>query len=633
MVNLLFTAKTGLSQNISDSTHILPVVDIVASKVDYFSVGLNLETIDSNILNYYKTSSLSGILSDLTSVFVKSYGLGSLATISFRGTSASHTGIFWKGINLNSSSTGITDLSLIPATFFESVSILHGGASSIFGNGNMGGAVHLENNPTFDKLIMFDLETGYGSFEDKRISSNLSISGEKWYSKTSVFFKGVQNNFTYLDKYSPEPEEKKLENAELMQYGVFQDNYLKVDSDKIINLSLWFQKNERHIPPTLTMSESKAWQIDRAFRTAISFTKYYKRSSVNIKSAWFNEYMHYVDDISKIDSKILINRIVSEIEHKRKIFKGFDLNSGISYNFSMADIEAYNGIKDQRVLGLYLMIIKDIGFIPWKINLNLRQDIVRSYKVPFTPALGFEGIIYKNISGKINVSRNFRIPSMNDRYWIPGGNEELKPENSWNEEASLVFNTTNKTQNVNAGITLSVFHSTVSDWIQWIPSEQGYWKPENVMKVSIRGLEIRSKIEFSFGNINGLLNVAYSYTKSTNGSGSNSENNLSGKQLIYVPLNKVNGQLLLRSEYFSIIYAQSYNGLRYTLRDNSESLPSFSTGNLKVSRSFQFAKSSVGLQFEVYNIWNIEYQSIEHRPMPGRSYMLSVKYLFNNKLL
>jgi iron complex outermembrane receptor protein len=274
----------------------------------------------------------------------------------------------------------------------------------------------------------------------------------------------------------------------------------------------------------------------------------------------------------------------------------------------------------------YSQEYQDIDVISWTVNLNLRQELTEGYNVPLTPSLGLEGKIWKFIYGKVNVSRNFRIPSMNDRYWFPGGNENLDPEKSINEEVSLILISGKREKPFNADLTLTFFNALIKEWIQWIPSGQGYWSPENVMKVKSRGAEWRTKLGYNAGKFKTMLNLSYTYTKSTNHSESESVND---KQLIYVPLHKVSGQLIIETKYISLLYSQVYTGITYTLRDNSESLPGYSVADVNFSKMFKIKKIRLGLNFDILNIWNANYQAIAFRPMPGRSYRISVKLLYN----
>ena len=66
----------------------------------------------------------------------------------------------------------------------------------------------------------------------------------------------------------------------------------------------------------------------------------------------------------------------------------------------------------------------------WGLFALLRSEWYDAALIPFIPSAGAE----YNISGryptaiKINAARNYHKPTLNELYWIPGGNPGLKPE-------------------------------------------------------------------------------------------------------------------------------------------------------------------------------------------------------------
>src|SRR5690606_22787945 len=81
------------------------VMDVLARrKVE--EAGLKITRPDSLQRASMLTTDLSELLTGYSPVFIKSYGRGSSATASFRGTAATHTQIFWNGMNLNSPMRG-----------------------------------------------------------------------------------------------------------------------------------------------------------------------------------------------------------------------------------------------------------------------------------------------------------------------------------------------------------------------------------------------------------------------------------------------------------------------------------------------------------------------------------------------
>ena len=92
-------------------------------------IGVQQTRFDSLVLKENIALSMADILTFNSSIFVKSYGRATLSTVSFRGTSASHTQVTWNGMRINNPMLGMTDFSMIPSYFIDDASLLHGTSS------------------------------------------------------------------------------------------------------------------------------------------------------------------------------------------------------------------------------------------------------------------------------------------------------------------------------------------------------------------------------------------------------------------------------------------------------------------------------------------------------------------------
>jgi len=134
----LFTGSLA-QEMIPDTILNLSDVTIYSSRISHFAKGQDMHVLDSLTRTEYPNASLADILPGFSSVYIRNYGQGTLSTISFRGTSANHTGLLWNGIRISPPNIGYVDLSLVQANCFENISLLYGGASPMFGSGSIGG--------------------------------------------------------------------------------------------------------------------------------------------------------------------------------------------------------------------------------------------------------------------------------------------------------------------------------------------------------------------------------------------------------------------------------------------------------------------------------------------------------------
>jgi outer membrane cobalamin receptor len=95
-------------------TRQLDSIRITADRV-LKDMGIQKTVIDTLALRESISGSLASVLTQNSTLFIKSYGRATLSTASFRGTAPSHTQVTWNGMKLNSPMLGMVDFSQIPS--------------------------------------------------------------------------------------------------------------------------------------------------------------------------------------------------------------------------------------------------------------------------------------------------------------------------------------------------------------------------------------------------------------------------------------------------------------------------------------------------------------------------------------
>src|SRR5699024_6275056 len=98
-----------------------------------------------------------------------------------------------------------------------------------------------------------------------------------------------------------------------------------------------------------------------------------------------------------------------------------------------------------------------------------------------------------NVVAKASVSRNFRFPTLNDLYFLPGGNPDLKNETGVQYEAGLSF-AAGKEGSWSLSGSASWYDQRIDDWILWLPTTKGFFSPVNIKKVHAYGVEVRADL-------------------------------------------------------------------------------------------------------------------------------------------
>jgi iron complex outermembrane receptor protein len=95
---------------------------------------------------------------------------------------------------------------------------------------------------------------------------------------------------------------------------------------------------------------------------------------------------------------------------------------------------------------------------------------------------------------------------------------------------------------------------------------------------------------------------------------------------MYIPENKSNATFRIGYKNIYSSWVANLIGQRYITVDNSKYLPGYFINNVSTGIKFTLKSSSVDMNFNMDNLFNINYQSIAYYPLPGRTYF--VKILF-----
>ena len=641
---LLFYHSYSEGQKLTTDTLVAaPEVVVYGNRLTEFNAGVKILTIDSLTQNQFRQNNLSSLLEQNSTLYIKSYGLGSLSTTSFRGASAEQTSLLWNGFNIQSPMNATLDLALVPVSLIDQVKVQYGGSGAMWGSGSVSGSIHLDNKPVFGKGLSLQYNNGYGSFHSFSDQVSATLSKKNYIISIKGFLNNAKNNFPYINTTEYGSPLIKQSNASLQQYGYMMDNYIKISKRNQLNFRVWQQSSNREIPPTMVVNISDAVQKDWFLRLSSEWQHTRNKTVWNARAAYFDEYLLYQDKFAATNSHNHSICQISEVETKINVFKSGLLNIGINNTNNTAIVDSYSGKPKQNRTALFTSFKYAGKKERWKINVGARKEIVSSTRythllvVPIMPFAGADIALTKKMVLKSNVSRNYRLPAFNDLYWVPGGNINLQPEQGWSEEIGLAFIHKNKsfikdslggTGISTINFSTTVFNRNIHNWILWVPAGN-YWVPENVLKVWSRGIENTIDLTLNIHQIKFTTGLRFDYILSTNEKVPAGSENQLGKQLIYVPQYK--GGLKVGGIYhgYSLSYTHNYTGIVYTQADDAAFVNGYWLGNMIFSKLFIKGNTGISLLFKINNIWNKSYQVIAYRAMPGRNFEIGISIQLN----
>lgn len=646
------------AQYLADTVFQIKQVEISAKQIfQQENAGSKAQNIDTTILQSKINRSIADILSENSSVFIKNNGRGALATISFRGTASTHTQVSWNGIKICNPMTGTADFSLIPVYITDKIKLKFGNASISESGGGLGGAIVLDNQSKWSNGWNFGYTQAIGSFHTHDEFADISYGNKKLQIRSRIYNNHSENDYPFINRGIAEihPETGEIthptdtnNNAAYGKYGILQEVYYRPAASHIISLSYWGQNSERTIPQATSYegpdNSNRNLQENVAHKLVADWTHYTDKSRMSINSGIATENSRYqqinfISGLGEIPAIYTESRFLSNyntLEYSRDFENKFKLIGKLNSDFHRVkskDTVSQLGYDAQRSnISVFASLSKQFAESV-NLALQVRESMIDGKLQQITPWFGidFKPFKQENLILKANISQNYHQPSLNDLYWQPGGNPELKPEFGFSTEAGIAYQ--KRINNTSLHAEFTGYYSDIENWILWVPSFQAYWTAKNVRRVISKGIEANAGLHGKFGKINYQVSGNYALTKALNyGDPDIWGSETYGKQLVYIPVHS--GNLFARIAYkgFSISWQHNAYSERFTTSTNDISkrdwLYPYFMNDLGIGKNHEFEKMALSAEIKIYNLFNETYHSILYRPMPGRNYMfiLSLKF-------
>ena len=660
---MIFVAATAVAEERTVAIREITVVGHRPMK----EIGVQQTKLDSVALKENIALSMADVLTFNTSIFVKSYGRATLSTVAFRGTSPSHTQVTWNGMKINNPMLGMTDFSMIPSYFIDDASLLHGTSSVSETGGGLGGAVKLMSRPAENRGFGVQYIQGIGSFKTFDEFLRLTYGDDHWQISTRAVYSSSPNNYKYrnhdkkeniydddmniIGQYYPVERNRSGSYKDL---HILQEVYYNTRKGDRFGLNAWYINSNRELP-MLTVDHGAATDFDNrqrenTFRGVLSWDHLRSNWKVAAKGGYIYTWMAY--DYSRdlgngtmaqmTRSRSKINTLYGQVDGEYYIGRKWLFTANLSAHQHFVESRDKSVLLQQGgtgIVGYRQARIELSGAVSakWRpverfgMSVVLREDMFGVKWTPIIPALFIDGVLSKrgNIVAKASLSRNYRVPTLNDLYFLPGGNPDLKSESGWTYDAGVSF-AVGKSGVYSLSGSANWFESFIKDWIIWLPTTKGFFSPDNIKDVHAYGVELKADLTVNLAKEWQLgLDGTLSWTPSiNNGEPRTPADQSVGKQLPYVPeySSSVNGRLSWRR--WSFMYKWCYYSERYTMSSNdislSGKLPKYFMSNISLERTIDMRWAEWSLKGVINNLFNEEYISVLSRPMPGINFEIFI---------
>ena len=327
--------------------------------------------------------SLATVLQNSSGIYLKSYGIGSLTSLSIRGSNASQTQVLWNGFTVNSPTLGQTDLSIVSTALVDKASVYLGVSSLSNTSGGLGGAIQLENLSAFNSgtNVSFVQEVGSFGIDNKLVK--LKGGNNKYSFSGGVVQRSATNNFTYHDISKQDKPLVVQKNANFLQQETSWNFFYKPNNQHQLALKSNFRQSLRQIPSVIGSQSNGQNQKDKTGKIMAEWNYNKNNYFQKVALGYFHDYLNYLDTIADINSTVFTNSIKSYYKGK------YYVNDSVQFRFSVQGekVEAHSSGFSENITQyrtsfypeFYQLLKNGISY-----TLSARKELISSMNTPVT---------------------------------------------------------------------------------------------------------------------------------------------------------------------------------------------------------------------------------------------------------
>jgi outer membrane cobalamin receptor len=559
----------------------------------------------------------AGLLEGRAGLVVQRRGPVGRQTVSIRGSSADQVLVLLDGAPLGDPLTGAADLSTIPASQIESITVLKGSQSARFGPGAEAGVVLIETRRTAVPLAA-RLETGsLGSWSASAETSG-GDPGFAW--SAGGHARTIDGEFEYRLPDGLGGGNDTRNNNDLSEANLFTAATTTAAGGDL-RIRAGFTHLDRGLPGPSYQSTPDAREELARWNAQAGWERQSggSRLSASVHSVF--QRAHFSDPEpplglpydSQTDALALGGRFVAETspnEHVSSLSAGLELR-GQSYSSDTFDESAPGGRVDLGLFAGTQLAATPEGSPQLRAALRLDRDGLEdlwrlTHELTLTASAGLASFHLRHAS-------SYSPPTFGDQFFREGvmveANPELRAERV-PSDLSLGAALEGRIGSTRGRLAVDGYIADVKDMIIWAPNFRFVWSPRN-FDVKRRGVDVEGSIELAPQSL--TLRAAYSYARVTYDRPDDDT-----VQVMYRP--RHSGSIGARwiPARWEIGVDARYVGERYPVPAPLNALDPYWTVDLRLRRSFDAGNWHITPTLAVDRLFDSDDSLIFGYPEPGR---------------
>jgi len=589
---------------------VLPFAPVKLDSVTVSGRKFSVKRKDITLRQIERTADLGAVehrrlLTNIPGLYLKSYGGPTgVSTLSIDGSPATHTKVIIAGFDVTSAQNGQIDLSQLPPAF----------VANILYSPDQSGSNSFENSEGLINIEPASGKTGIscaaGSYGKTGLNANLDLRKANWNSNLLLGYNSYRGDYrvTWRD------DSFKRENNQFLQrYFNWQAGYI-FKSRAFLRLMAFYSEQKRGVAGLVWNPSPDAYRRDAL-------------GLLGLKAGWTNanghsyfQIMHryslekYVNPTIAINSRHIVttDQVIFNTSRNFRILS-FDYTSDLkSDHLRSKDAGNHSRLTFTNVLAIPWDFFTKYELRPW-IKFDYSPDLYQ--KTTWGTRLSYNGKKFlRSFSG--SYGHYYAYPTFNDLYWQPGGNPNLKPDETIKYEIDLALQFG---RHIN--LLFDGYYKKDKNLIQWTPV-QSYWQPSNISHAIRQGWKVVLNWSLPLWPVDGFLQGAFNQSQNL------TEGDNYGKALRYTPRRSYGTGLNIKFGPFVSRTTAEYVGSRIAMYNWPENvlLSKYVVFNTNLAYSLDTRLGTFIFVCGIDNLTNESFESMQGYPEPGRALTGTIKY-------
>ena len=603
---------------------------------------------------------MAGALHRLPGITLRDYGgAGGMKTVSVRGFGAQHTGVSYDGLLLSECQSGEIDVSRYSLDNVEQLSLIVGDNDDIFipaRQASMAATLNIETWGTgrpregektpISSAVHAQLKAGSFGYVSPYVRYEQWLSDRFALSAMGEYVH-AENDYPFTLRNVTLTTRERRTNSRMNQ-GHAELNFLwKTDSKGELAGKVYYYDNDRQLPGQVryyTNLSNETLHDRNAFGQLRFQTRWNDRWALKWQGrATWSE--------SRYNDGLVASQVQDGNYWQREYYTTacllyaptdrwtLDYSADYSYaslNSSLTtDTRPYRHTLLQSVTAKYRTgRLTVLGRLLVSLYLNgartgasardmrrLSPSLSASYKVLSDEEL-YVRASYKNI---------FRAPTFNESYFFHYGSTNLKPESTDQMNIGVTYQPRRATgRSPLYTFTLDAYMNHVEDKIVGVPFNMFVWTCINVGKVRTLGLDATAKGSWTLTDRQ-QLTASGNYSLQRVQNRTNPESAYYGNQLAYMPVHSGACSVGWMNPWVNVTLSGEGVSRRWGTNEHYDEtqIDGYFELGATVWKTFTLGhgkrKRSLEVRFDLKNLLDKQYEIVRLYPMPGRSWMVTVK--------